>query len=380
MEVSIVGVGGETIVKLKLEDDWRVRDVLSKLRDITGLPTFMQVLMYGSIELGRDDLLKDQAIEASSILTHVALHDVFMLGGFNTCICESAQIYRMSTGTSIQAFWGHDNGVEVVNFSVDGSLVVTGSSDCTAKVWDEANGKCLRTFRHGDAVISCVFSECNDLVLTASHDFTARIWDLSTGECLHSLHVEESVDSAVFYDHEYVLLALPDFCAQLWNVMAGSCVTILPSVDPGRYCYLPAPLLSQDGTTMMGISDRITIWCNRTYTNLDLELQCPQPARQGCLSADGSRVLVACENEISCWMSTDGTLVQRMTVMADGRIQRCALSDDGVLAFVSGPTKHSAIAEVWSTATGERMARLGEIMIDSAAFFTLKKKDREEGV
>jgi hypothetical protein len=61
--------------------------------------------------------------------------------------------------------------------------------------------------------------------------------------------------------------------------------------------------------------------------------------------------------------------------VVSGPIKHCALCDNGVLAFFSGFLDHFdgiPIAEVWNTATGERMAKLVDVSIVSAAFFTLK--------
>jgi WD40 repeat protein len=256
MMVSIVGIGGNPISSFKVKDDCRVRDLLSKLRDITGFPTFMQALMYGSIELGRDDFLKDHSIEASSVLTHVALHEVFIIAGVYP---NNAHIYRVSTGKCVQTFEGHNDAVLGVNFSQDGSLVMTGSAQGSVKVWDEANGKCLHTlFAHNGEVVSCVFSKHGDLALTASTDETAQVWYLEREECLQTFEAEDFVNSAVFCHEEMrVLTASPRMIFQLWDRMTGACLQCLSGSPSVNEVYwhprAPAPLLSQDGTMILGV-------------------------------------------------------------------------------------------------------------------------------
>ena len=52
--------------------------------------------------------------------------------------------------SELQTFGGHTGIIESVAFSPDGSKVLTGSEDTTAKLWDVATGKELRTFGHVD--------------------------------------------------------------------------------------------------------------------------------------------------------------------------------------------------------------------------------------
>lgn len=64
-------------------------------------------------------------------------------------------------------------------FSPDGGLVVTGSWDQTARIWDAATGKALtRPFTHHNHVCSAAFHPDGASIVTASSDHTARIWSL----------------------------------------------------------------------------------------------------------------------------------------------------------------------------------------------------------
>ena len=67
-------------------------------------------------------------------------------------------------------------------FSPDGKWVLTGVRsyhDQTAKLWDAQTGDEIRTFRHADWVLSAAYSPDGSRVLTGSEDGTARIWDIS---------------------------------------------------------------------------------------------------------------------------------------------------------------------------------------------------------
>ena len=89
----------------------------------------------------------------------------------------------ISEGKEIAALQGHLGDVNSAAFGPDGSLIVTGSSDNTARIWDAVRGKEIVILRgHTAAVNSVAFSPDGKRVVTASSDRTARIWrvDLAT--------------------------------------------------------------------------------------------------------------------------------------------------------------------------------------------------------
>jgi WD40 repeat protein len=75
---------------------------------------------------------------------------------------------------------GHNGSVNSAAFSPNGALVVTGSDDKTARIWDAATGQPIVVLKgHDLAVNSAAFSPNGLRVVTASRDKTARIWDIS---------------------------------------------------------------------------------------------------------------------------------------------------------------------------------------------------------
>ena len=62
-------------------------------------------------------------------------------------------------------------------FSPDGTRIVTGSWDKTARVWDAATGEVLATLAgHAGVVLTPQFSPDGTRIVTASEDKTARVW------------------------------------------------------------------------------------------------------------------------------------------------------------------------------------------------------------
>jgi WD40 repeat protein len=73
---------------------------------------------------------------------------------------------------------GHTAAVRTASFSADGSRILTGSADRTAKVWDAKSGAELLALKgHTAAVHAASFSADGSRALTGSEDRTANVWD-----------------------------------------------------------------------------------------------------------------------------------------------------------------------------------------------------------
>jgi len=116
---------------------------------------------------------------------------------------------------------GHDNAVFSAAFSADAALVVTGSWDKTARVWDVSMGKEVAVLSGHDALVEdAAFSPDGARVVTASNDKTARLWDAKTGAVIAVLSGHgDKVNSAAFSpDGARVVTASDDKTAWLWDV------------------------------------------------------------------------------------------------------------------------------------------------------------------
>ena len=77
---------------------------------------------------------------------------------------------------------GHTSGLGSASFSTDGSRILTGSADGTAKVWDAHTGTELLTLKgHFGGVLWASFSPDGSRIVTSSGDGWAKVWDTKTG-------------------------------------------------------------------------------------------------------------------------------------------------------------------------------------------------------
>jgi WD40 repeat protein len=72
-----------------------------------------------------------------------------------------------------------ESGIRGLVFSVDGTMVVTGSRDGTLYFWDSASGDLLHTLSaHTDTIWKLQFSRDGSRLFTSSSDGTFRVWEI----------------------------------------------------------------------------------------------------------------------------------------------------------------------------------------------------------
>ncbi|KZP17409.1 WD40 repeat-like protein, partial [Athelia psychrophila] len=81
---------------------------------------------------------------------------------------------------------GHEDEVNSVAFSPDGTKIVSGSDDKTVRVWDAVTGQAALPplEGHEDWVMSVAFSPDGTEIVSRSSQGTVRLWDAITGKPL----------------------------------------------------------------------------------------------------------------------------------------------------------------------------------------------------
>lgn len=190
-----------------------------------------------------------------------------------------ALLLNAFTGVEIANYTGHSANVVAVAFSPDGSRVVTGSVDKTARIWDRDTGfELLSLVGHSNTVTSVAYYSDgqDDWVLTGSSDFTIRLWDASTGLELQVFdgHTDRVTSVAFSPDGSQALSGSADGTARIWNLATGEQIRSVSSCISA----VSAVAFSPDGTQIAsGVAAQNSIQLDvidRPSGN-DLDLQVP---------------------------------------------------------------------------------------------------------
>ena len=106
--------------------------------------------------------------------------NALVLGGYALEVGSPPRAYLASPKAPTNAarpLIGHIGAINAVDFSSDGSRVLTVSADGTGRIWSTDTAESIAILRgHSSAIISGMFSPDGEWILTASEDQTLRIW------------------------------------------------------------------------------------------------------------------------------------------------------------------------------------------------------------
>jgi WD40 repeat protein len=126
---------------------------------------------------------------------------------------KTARLWECRTSQVRATLQGHTRSVQSVAFSPDGQLVLTGSADRTARLWECRTGQLRATLQgHTDTVKSVAFSPDGRLVLTSDIRGWTFFWQIQKIDAprLLGLYVTiDSVSSLLWQDATHLLLADP---------------------------------------------------------------------------------------------------------------------------------------------------------------------------
>ena len=176
----------------------------------------------------------------------------------------SAQIIEVATQKVVATVGGHGGPVNAVAFSADGTKVLTGSADKTAKLFNVADGAELRVITTPAPVNAVAFAVEGSLVVTANEDNKLRTWAVAAPEVPEGeaeAPVKElnghggPVTSVATYGarQELLLSGAKDNTARLWNVEGGNQVRSLNHGGP-----VTAVAVNADGSKVVSVSDNKT--------------------------------------------------------------------------------------------------------------------------
>ncbi len=153
----------------------------------------------------------------------------------------------------------HDHLANQCAFSPDGKLLVSASSDYSARIWEVPSMRLKAALiGHEDDIEMAVFNPAGDTVSTCSRDHSIRLFDVASGQCRHVLrgHQADVISVSWAADGASLVSSSDDGTIRRGDVQRG---VQLESIDLGGV-ETDTIALASDGTIFAGDDEgRLTI-------------------------------------------------------------------------------------------------------------------------
>ncbi|KAI9594286.1 hypothetical protein BDF19DRAFT_445482 [Syncephalis fuscata] len=167
----------------------------------------------------------------------------------------AGQINTPQTDPYLLYAWpGHGNSVRAVDGW--GRWIVSGSYDCTVRIWDLITGECRwRLLGHTQKVYSVAMMPGGEVCASGSMDGTVRIWRMSDGSCTWHLEGHTSLVGLLDLTPNQLISAAADATLRIWSMDSGRCKTTFYGHTGAITCF------QQDGHRILSGSDStVKLW------------------------------------------------------------------------------------------------------------------------
>lgn len=205
----------------------------------------------------------EKSLQRSVSFSNMALSSCVLLPGDTTVMCSSwdnnVYFYSIAFGRRQDTLMGHDDAVSKIHWC--NNRLFTASWDSTVKVWNcvpadvcgtkRNNFELLAELEHEAGVNTINVSSDGSLLVSGTKEGVVSIWDVAESCVLHQLpcHNGSVHDIALSPDTRHVLSAGEDGCLKIIDVQTGMLISSLSSGERQRcFCWNGHTVLSGNDT------------------------------------------------------------------------------------------------------------------------------------
>jgi WD40 repeat protein len=189
------------------------------------------------------------------------LASIYLRGEYASDQCRALPtVWDTRTGDLLYELIGHEGLVTAIDWSPDGSSILTSGADGTIRLWEaETGAEKLTNAIHTDSVNDAVWSPDGNQIASASTDGTVRVWNSDLG---HEVLIFASLTGRITGvswspDGNRLAAASEDGLAHVWDVENGGLRLNLIGHDAGLVAVRYSPsgdriaTASTDGTARL---------------------------------------------------------------------------------------------------------------------------------
>ena len=154
----------------------------------------------------------------------------------------------------VRVLTGHHHSVRAI--AAHGDTLVSGSYDCSVRVWKISTGETLhRLVGHTQKVYSVVLDHKRNRCISGSMDNSVKVWSLETGTALFNLEGHSSLVGLLDLQGDRLVSAAADSTLRIWDPENGHCKSTLSAHTGAITCF------QHDGHKVISGSDRtLKMW------------------------------------------------------------------------------------------------------------------------
>ncbi|KAJ5777707.1 hypothetical protein N7520_000953 [Penicillium odoratum] len=154
----------------------------------------------------------------------------------------------------VRVLSGHTHSVRAI--AAHGDTLVSGSYDCTVRVWKISTGHVQFTLTgHTQKVYSVVMDHKRNRCISGAMDHMVKIWSLDDGALLYNLDGHTSLVGLLALQGDHLVSAAADSTLRIWDPQHGHCRNTLSAHTGAITCF------QHDGQKIISGSDRtLKMW------------------------------------------------------------------------------------------------------------------------
>lgn len=220
------------------------------------------------------------------------------------------------TGSRTSVLCGHRDVINSLAFSLDGTLLVSGSDDKTANLWDIQTGGVIRTFCDDTSIVLVAsISPDSTAIALGTSNGAIRLWGVRSGKCHSNGAGHGSAVTAIIFspiDSRHLIWSSRDGTIRRWDVDAHQIAASYQEVDG-----VDDLAYALDGTRFVSCGGKGATVRDSGSGAVVVKLDAPDGTSlfRCCFSPDGKLVVCAAGPTICVWdITIPGTPLVRHLV------------------------------------------------------------------